>query len=81
MGWRDPEEFEGVFREQVLKELASYGVEVSEEGENTYLLRKETSRGLQEKVFVFPPIIYKRMLQELRHRYQVDLSFTRYASH
>jgi hypothetical protein len=78
MGWRDPEEFEGVPREQVLKELVSYGVDVDEVGEHTYLLRKETTKGLQEKVFVFPPIIYKRLLQELRHRYQADLSFSRH---
>jgi hypothetical protein len=76
MGWRDPDGFDGVPREQVLKELASYGVDVSEVGEHTYLLRKDTRRiGLQEKTFVFPPIIRKRMLQELRHRFEADLSF------
>ena len=79
---RDSEEFDGVPREQVIKELVSYGVDVREVEEFTYFLRKETKRsGLQEKTFVFPPIIYKRMLQELRHRFDADLSFYSTSTH
>lgn len=72
---REQPEFEEIPREQILRELERNGVEVREVGEYSYLLKKETSRGLQEKVFVFPPLIRRRMIQELRHRYEAGLSF------
>lgn len=70
---REPQEFEGVPKEKVLEILRRSGVEIYETGESMYLLKKETSRGLQEKVFLLPAYVKRRMLHELSHRYDVSI--------
>lgn len=58
-----------------MAQLRAGGVEIREIGEDMYLLKKDTAGGLREKVFRLPPLTRRRMIQELRHRYEVDLSF------
>lgn len=65
---RDPAEFEGVPLASVLAALRGQGVEVTELGDDQYLI----ARGEVERVFELQPVLYRRELYALARLFDVS---------